>query len=76
LKYTEISFQAAGGLDSYLHLNDQLLDVVNLTDAQKGQIHKLATERTAENREDAIEYCYRLETLRQWNESVAKACNP
>jgi len=48
LKYTEISFQAAGGLDSYLHLNDQLLDIVNLTDAQKGQIQKLATERTAE----------------------------
>jgi len=47
LKYTEISFQASGGL-VYNRLNHQLLDVVNLTDAQKDQIHKLATERTAE----------------------------
>ena len=48
LKYTEIAFQASGGLDSYLYLNDQLLDVVNLTDAQKDQIRKLDTERTTE----------------------------
>ena len=47
LKYTEISFQASGGLD-YYHLNHQSLDVVNLTDAQKDQIRKLDTERTTE----------------------------
>jgi len=47
LQYMEISFQASGGLDSR-HLNDQLLDVVNLTDAQKDQIRKLRAEREAE----------------------------
>ena len=47
LQHMEISFQASGGLDSR-HLNDQLLDVVNLTDAQKDQIRKLRAEREAE----------------------------
>jgi Spy/CpxP family protein refolding chaperone len=47
LKYTEISFQASGGLDSW-HLNDQLLDVVKLTDAQKEQIRKIRAECEAE----------------------------
>jgi Spy/CpxP family protein refolding chaperone len=47
LKHTEMSFQAAGGLDSY-HLNEQLLEVVNLTDAQKNQIRKIAAERQEE----------------------------
>ena len=49
LKLVEISFQAAGGLDSR-HLDDQLLDVVNLTDAQKDQIRKITAEREAETR--------------------------
>ena len=49
VKYTEISFQASGGLDSW-HLNDQLLEVVNLTDAQKDQIRKITTERETEIR--------------------------
>jgi len=49
VKYTEISFQASGGLDSR-HLNDQLLEVVNLTDAQKDQIRKITTERETEIR--------------------------
>ena len=47
LKYTEISFQASGGLVSD-RLNYQLLAIVNLTDAQKDQIRKLETERTTE----------------------------
>jgi Spy/CpxP family protein refolding chaperone len=48
LKHTEISFQAGGGLDSH-HLNDQLLDVVNLTDAQKEQIRKIVVEFAEED---------------------------
>jgi len=45
-KYAEIAFQASGGLDSR-YLNDQLLDVVNLTGAQKDQIRKIRADREA-----------------------------
>ena len=48
LLLAEISFQAAGGLDSHF-LNDQLLDVVNLTDAQKEQMRRINAEFEAED---------------------------
>ena len=48
LLLAEISFQAAGGLDFHF-LNDQLLDIVNLTDAQKEQMRRINAEFEAEH---------------------------
>ena len=50
-QYVEMSFQAGGGLNSY-HLNDQFLEVLNLTAAQKNQIRKISAELDKERWEE------------------------
>jgi len=45
-KFRETTFQTLGGLDSPM-LNDRMLAVVDLTDAQKEQIRKITEERNA-----------------------------
>jgi len=49
VKLREIAFKLAGGLDSRL-LDDRMLEVVNLTDGQKGQIREIMAKREARNR--------------------------
>lgn len=48
-KSREILFQLSGGLNSPM-LNDRMLQVLELTDAQKEQVRKIISDRNEENR--------------------------
>ena len=60
-RFGEVTFQLAGGLDSRF-LNERMLEILELTDAQKEQIKAITAARTAEGAYALREFDFRNAT--------------